>query len=140
MRIALSIVLLTAPNLAAAKCIETAIPLRGVVVDIAGVPAPNASLTATWKAWPQPGRATTRTDANGRFLLVVAFNSLSGEGLDGDYCDGKLGTITLVASDRDMEARLTVSETGSKIEQRLVLKRSAVDQRPNKSLERTREK
>jgi hypothetical protein len=140
MRIALSIVLLAAPTFAAAKCAESTIPLRGMVVDISGVPASNATLTATWKAWPQPGRSTTRTDANGHFLLVVEFNPLSGEGPEGDRCDGKLGTITLVASDKDMEARLAVSEAGSKIEQRLVLKRPAVDQRRNKSLERTREK
>jgi hypothetical protein len=140
MRIALSIVLLTASTLVAAKCMESAIPLRGTVVDIAGAPASNAAVTATWKAWPKPGRATTRTDANGRFFLVVEFNPLSGDGPDGDRCDGKLGTITLVASDKGIEARQAVSEAGSKVEQRLALKRSATDQRPNTSLERTRER
>jgi|SRR5690349_4463861 len=140
MRIALSIVLLTAPAFATAKCIESSIPLRGIVVDVAGVPTPNATLTAIWSSWPRSGRATARTDAHGLFLLVVQFNPLSGEGPDGDRCDGRLGAITLVASGKGMEATLTLSEADSKREQRLVLKKSAAGQRPNTSLERTRDR
>ena len=89
---AVGVVLLFVSLSAGAKCIRETYQLEGRLTDASGHAVPNATVTITWGGTTKwnSGTESSQSNAEGSFAVTVLFDTLSGEGLRGDICEGRL--------------------------------------------------
>ena len=81
-----------------AKCEGEFHAISGVVADGMGKPIPGAHVRATWTEWRRTASGSAVADGQGRYRLQIQFNPFSGEGPNGDACQGRLAGVSLVAN------------------------------------------
>jgi hypothetical protein len=99
MRALICIALLVLSAASDAKCVYQPHEVSGRVLSDAGLPIGGAQVTASWQERGEPKTASALSDANGRYAVIVQFNTYSGAILPGlDLCKGMLASIHVVAS------------------------------------------
>jgi hypothetical protein len=115
--------------------------LSGQVVTLDGRPVANASVNASWKAWPAPGSVKGVTDVQGRYELTIKFDALSGESSLGDKCEGTLAsTVISISLEGKVIAKREVPMANTQHGERITVPTVKVRLPPNTSLERSRER
>lgn len=98
MKIKIAILSLLFSGAATAKCIEQHYSVSGVVRGTSGEPLSGALVAAEWRYFVHISSVSSISDGVGEFELNLDFDPLSGEGFEGDQCNGHLEVITVRAS------------------------------------------
>ena len=110
------LLLLSISPLALGSCVVKNYRISGTVKDREGFPVAGAIVGASWiENFEAAAPALATTDAEGKFVLKVRFNTFTGTSEHGgDTCRGKLHAITVTACAGNVPGysrRLEVSES-----------------------------
>ena len=80
-----------------AKCVIDTYDVSGHVSGRDGTPISGANVKVTWNAGSpsNSGAKSARSGRDGGFAVAIAFDTLSGESVAGDVCEGKLASATI---------------------------------------------
>ena len=80
-----------------AKCVIDAYDVSGHVSGRDGTPISGADVKVTWDAASpsNSGVKSARSGRDGAFAVAISFDTLSGESVAGDVCEGKLASAMI---------------------------------------------
>jgi hypothetical protein len=82
-----------------AKCASEQFMFSGTALDAAGMPLSGALIGISWlEQAGVTGPALSQTDANGHYIISIAFDTYSGKGAAAeDQCNQKISSVSVVA-------------------------------------------